>query len=214
MQKFVAGVDALQSGETVIVAIEYGWAQADEMTTIARAVMNHLSDQEVNVIAVSTMPEGVAVIPDLLKSNEMSNVIVGSAAYLSGSASGIARFLEEPEAQSASMLIVFSSNYEKLRWWLEQNQVAGNATGNMPLPVNVGLSASTGPLAAPYLTARNSQGWLVGIRDSVHYQEQRGIQNPAQSRIRDALMVMHWLAVILLLVGFLYSLIKGKTRIT
>ena len=214
LQMFVTSIDSLQPGETVIVAIEYGWAQAEEMTVIAQAVLNHLADQEVNVMAVSTMPEGTAVIPHLLESTELSNVVSGGASYLSSSASGIARFLKEPEVQSTSMLIVLSSHYERLRWWIEQNQIAASAAGNMPLLLNAALSASIGPLAAPYIDEHNTQGWMIGFQDSLNYQALRGIQNPEQAHILGALMVMHWAAIILLIIGFLYSLISSKKGVT
>ena len=212
-QLFVDSVDALQPGETAIVAVEYGWAQAEEMTAIANAILHHLMDQEVNVIAVSTMAEGTAVIPHLLESNKLSNVISGNALYLSGSASGIAGFLSEPDAQSASMLIVLSSQYERIRWWIEQNKIAAGTTGNLPLLVNTGLSASVGPLTAPYLDEHNTHGWVIGFQDSVNYQALRGLQDREQTRILGVLLVMHWSAIILLIIGFLYTLVAGKKRI-
>ena len=212
--KFVDSVDMLQPGETVIVAVEYGWAQADEMTSIANVVLNHLLDQKVNVIAVSTMPEGTAIIPYLLESHELSNMVSGNALYLSNSASGIAGFLNEPNAQSASMLIILSSHYERIRWWIEQNHIAASAAGNSALIVNAGLSASVGPLTAPYLNEFNTHGWLIGFQDSLSYQALRGLQDAEQTRILNVLLVMHWSAVILLIIGFLYTLVSGEKRVS
>jgi hypothetical protein len=183
------------------------------MTAIANAVLHHLMDQEVNVIAVSTMAEGTAIIPQLLESNKLSNVLSENGRYLPGYGSGIAGFLNEPEAQSASMLIVLSSHYERIRWWIEQNQISANTNGNLPLMVNTGLSASVGPLTAPYLNEHNTHGWMIGFKDSINYQALRGLQNAEQAHLLDVLLVMHWSAIILLIIGFLYTLVSGKKRI-
>jgi hypothetical protein len=207
---FVDSVDALSPGETVVVAVEYDWAHAEEMTAIANVVLDHLVDQEVNIMAVSTMPEGTALISDLLESKQLRNIFTGDTPYLSGSASGIVGFLNDPKTQSARMLIVLSSNYERIRWWIEQNQTT---TGNIPLPVNAGLSASVGPLAAPYLSTQQTYGWIVGFQDSLSYQTLRGQQQIELAHLLDVLLVMHWSAIILLIIGFLYTLIFGKKRI-
>jgi hypothetical protein len=205
-------VDALQPGSTVVLAIEYGWAQAEEMNAIANAILQHLLDQDTNIIAVSTMPEGTAIIPHLLESNNLSNNRSGSALYLPGSSSGIAGFLGESDTQSASMLIVLGSHYERIRWWIEQNQIAVSANVNFPLLVNTGLSASVAPLTAPYLNNNNTNGWMIGYQDALIYQALRGIQDAEQTRILDVLLIMHWAAIILLIIGFLYSVVTGKRR--
>lgn len=212
-QIFFDSVDALEPGETAIVAVEFGWTQAEEMTAIADAVLNHLMDRKINIIAVSTMPEGASIIPDLLDRNELSNALAGNSTYLTGSASGVAGFLKEPESQSASMLIVISSQYERLRWWIEQNQVTSGTAGDSALILNTGLSAAIGPLASPYLNEHNVEGWMVGFQDSLNYQALRGLQSAEQTRMLDILFFMHWITIIFLLMGFLYTLVSGKKRI-
>ncbi|MDF1512835.1 MAG: zinc ribbon domain-containing protein [Anaerolineae bacterium] len=209
---FVDDVDALQSGEPVVVAVEYNWAQAEEMTAIADAIAGHLRDQSLKVVAVSTMPEGASMITQLLEHNDLENQKSGGISYLPGSASGVAAFLQETETQAASMLIVITANVERLRWWLEQNEIAAIMSGKQPLPLYTGLSAAAGPLAAPYLHAENVDGWVIGFQDSVNYQSLRGLQNDEQVRKLDALMILHWIAITIIVIGFLFALIPGKKR--
>jgi hypothetical protein len=212
VQKFVDSVDALLPGETVILAVEYGWAQSEEMTAIANAVLRHLRDQEVQIAAVSTMPEGTSIIPILLQNHQLTNLLPGSQSYLPGYVSGIAGFLNGPEAQSASMLIILSSNFERTRWWLEQNQTAWRPNGKKPLTVNTGVSAATGPMTSPYLDGDYTPGSIIGFQDSMNYQALRGLQIAENIRMLNVLLVMHWVAIILLTIGFLYILAAGKKR--
>lgn len=214
LQALIESVDELRPGENVIVAFEFGWAQAEEMTAIADTVLAHLSNQNVNIIAVSTLPEGSAMIPGFLDRGDLDNALSEGSTYLSGSVSGIANLLSQPDQQSASMLIVFSTHYERIRWWIEQNQIQANVNKSTPLMVNLGLSASVRPLALPYLSDENTNGWMVGYQDSLRYQALRGLQDSEALHILDILLLMHWVGVVLLVIGFLISFVSSKNRKT
>ncbi len=126
----------------------------------------------------------------------------GMVHYLPGSASGVLDFLQS--TADADMLLVLAASPERLRWWIEQNVVV-NA-----LPVGMGVSASTMPLIAPYLETRETAGWIVGLADVVAYHESRGLRFEHFSGKLDALMLTHWAAVGLLVLGSIYSLIAGR----
>jgi hypothetical protein len=122
--------------------------------------------------------------------------------YLPGSASGVLNFLQS--TADADMLLVLAASPERLRWWIEQNVVV-NA-----LPVGIGVSAATMPLIVPYLETRETAGWIVGLADVVAYHESRGLRFDHFSGKLDALMLTHWAAVGLLVLGSIYSLIAGR----
>lgn len=205
-------IEGLQAGDTVIVAVEYGPAEAGEMTPIANALLEHLQEQDVDVISVSSLPEGAALIPGLLRTSAISNAWgLDRSAYLPGRYNGIGLFLSEPLAQDADLLLIVAARADRLRWWVEQNLASPRAQGRAPLPMNAGVSASIGVLTAPYLETPSVEGWLVGLSDMVAYQEDRGQpRDDALARQLDSLMFAHWVALGLILCGFVYYLISGR----
>jgi len=207
MEAFSRAIDALEDEDTVIVAVEYGPAEAGEMTTLAQAVVQHLADQNAQVMMVSTLPEGAGLIHDLLAPRALANRLpVGQNTYLSGSSSGVAQFLAEPT--DAKMIIVLAGRAERLRWWVEQNNA--QATASAPaLPMNVAVNAAAAPLALPYLETSPVVGWIAGFSDAVAYQEFRGLTSDLNSEL-NALMLTHWAALALLLFGLFYYLALGK----
>jgi hypothetical protein len=203
IEQLSRAIDALQPGDTVIVAVEYGPAEAGEMGILARAVMQHLADRETEVILVSTLPEGAGLIQGLLAPLALANRLPArQTAYLPGSSTGVAQFLSEPA--EAGMLIVLAGRAERLRWWIEQN----NAT--QALPTVLAINAATAPVAAPYLEASPVTGWIAGLPDVAAYQQFRGLSSSILSSQLDALMLAHWAALALLLFGLFYYLALGK----
>jgi len=214
----IEGLDALQPGDRVIVAVEYGMAYAEEMSQIAMPVLQQLTAQQAEITIVSTLPEGAALGAALTAEAELlaaeAEVQPGPAqldgGYLAGNASGISAFLSQPDAQAAHHILVLASRPERLRWWIEQVQLA---YGSAPTPVSlsVGVSASAGPIVAPYLRTLQIQGWLVGLPDALAYRELRGVEDVnSAARTLDVLMLAHWAAGGLLVIGLLVSLVAGK----
>ena len=201
----VDSVDRLQAGDTVIVAIEYSPAYADEMSQIATPILAHLSSRQVETLIVSSLPEGVGLGNAL--SSVPNKVAVTGSGYLAGNASGIAAFLAQPEAATADHLVVLGSEPQRLIWWLEQNALLGADA----LPISVGTSASAGPLVAPYFKSAEVEGWVTGLPQALAYWETRG-DGPGEdySRILDLLMIAHWAVAGLLLVAFFYTLFIRK----
>jgi len=203
IEHFSKALDALEPGDTVIVAVEYGPAEAGEMAIQAQAVVQHLADQNARVMMVSTLPEGAGLTRSLLEPLALANRLpAGQTAYLPGSANGVAQFLSE--SAEAKMIIVLAGRAERLRWWMEQN----NAT--QMLPIAVGVNAATAPLAMPYLETPPVKGWMAGLPDVVAYQEFRGLTSSILESQLDALMLTHWAALALLLFGLFYYLALGK----
>jgi len=216
----IEGLDALQPGDRVIVAVEYGIAYAEEMSQIAIPVLQHLTAQQAEITIVSTLPEGAALgaalaaEAELLAAEAEAEAQAGPAqpagGYLAGNASGISAFLSQPDAQAARHVLVLASRPERLRWWIEQVQLAYDSAPT-PVSLSVGASASAGPVVAPYLRTLQIQGWLVGLPDALAYRELRGAEDiDSAARTLDVLMLAHWAAGGLLVIGLLVSLVAGK----
>ena len=207
-----AAIEALQPGDRVVVAVEYGPAEAGEMTPMAEALLVHLADKQVEVMAISTLPDGSGLAQSLLTSVSVKNQLSESrSSYLSGDSNGIALFLGE-RLENVDMLLVLSARAERLRWWVELNNAStpGVADGPQPIPMGIGVSAAVGPLVSPYLNSPQIEGWLVGLPDVVAYREFRGLTSNFFNSTLDALMFAHWAALGLMIFGFIYYLASGR----
>ncbi len=220
-------IESLDAGDDVVIAVEYGMGEAEEMLLISESLVEHLAERDVNVLAVSTLPEGPVLIPSLLEfgpiTNQVStpplNLLIGSlltdtarvpamtyeTPFLAGSADGIASFLAlNSVAQDADLILVISARAERLRWWVEQNSVGPQR------PMAVVLSRAAGPLALPYLATGDFNGWIVGLPEIVTYRELRGLPQSQLSQKLDVLMLAHWAVIGLLIFGLVYNLAAGR----
>ncbi len=205
-------VEGLQAGDTVLVALEYGPAETNEMEHITEALLTHLMERGVQIVAVSTVPEGVGLIQAWLDWAETryqpAEGSLVNGGYLPGESSGIAQFLGlSPETPRADLLLVLAARTGPPRWWVEQNAVAGSRA----LPMGVGLSAAVGPRMRPYLDVYGVHGWLIGLPGTTAYWQSRGIRpNEGLTRRLDALLLTQWVAAGLLLAGAAYYLTAGR----
>ena len=221
----IEGLNALQPGDRVIVAVEYGIAYAEEMSQIAIPVLQQLTEQQAEITIVSTLPEGAVLGATLAAEAESLTAEAEALAveaetpaepaqldggYLAGNASGISAFLSQPDAQAARHVLILASRPERLRWWIEQVRLAYDSAPT-PVSLSVGVSASAGPIVAPYLRTLQIQGWLVGLPDALAYRELRGVEDTDNAaRALDVLMLAHWAAGGLLVIGLFVSLVAGK----
>ncbi len=211
---FLEGLEGLQPGDQVLVAVEYTPAYADEMAEIATPVLEHLKAREANVSLVSTLPEGSGLGVQLARRAQL-DVTVSGIGYLAGNANGIAAFMETSEAQAARHLIILTSQPERLRWWIERNRLAPRQNDTAEMSLSVGVSAAAAPLVTPYLEAADVQGWIAGLYQAQAYRELRtggAVTGQAgdYARVVDVLMLGHWLLAALLFLALLYSLVAGR----
>ncbi len=211
----VESIERLGTGDTVVLAIEYSPAYADEMEQVAAPILAHLDSRGVESWVASSLPEGVGLgyaLPSLPGTRP-----VGGDGYLAGGATGIATFLTQPDAAEVDQVLVLGSEPQRVTWWLEQNALRGTEA----FPIGVGLSASAGPVLAPYLASGQVEGWVTGLPQALAYREIRGDGHEygdadlreygdadlrEYGRILDLLMIAHWSVAALLLVAFFYNL--------
>lgn len=210
--RLIKAIDALESNDLVILAVEYGPAEAPEMQIMVETLLDHLKERQVKIVAVSSLPEGAGMASSLLLTHAITNELAdGETPYLSGTYNGIADFLGDMEGQSPALLLVLSGRAERTCWWIEQNALHADAT-----PLALGVNASTGAVVLPYFDVKGVVGWVVGFADTVTYRDSRGIspepvgQLFEYGRVLDSLMLAHWAAICMIFFGFLYSLAAGK----
>lgn len=207
---FQSQLEQLRAGQTVLVAVEYGPAYADEMNAMAEALFEHLKDRQVNLKLVSTLPEGTGLSQAALMEVYGNHDAVLQRTYLVNQLPGVAGYLQSADAQEARHLVVLASRPDRVRWWVEQNAALQGIDGASPFPVSVAASASVGPLITPYLEESMVEGWLIGLPQTLTYRELRGFDNAAYGGIPDVLMFAHWIVAAFLLFGMLYHLARGR----
>ena len=206
-------IEALQPGDKVLMPLEYGPAEAEEMTYITEILLDHLLDREIQVTMLSTIPEGQGLVikQQASKRYQTNQDLLRMGAYegyLPGNASGVSQLLGVlNEENEVDLLLVVTARSDRLRWWVEQNALKGNNA----LPISFGLSGAVGPIVTPYLETRESRGWLTGVPGVAAYRETRGIAPDTSLRLRmDTLMLNQWIVAGLLLGGAAYYLAAGK----
>ncbi len=206
----VEGLDRLGPGDTVILAVEYTPAYADEMSQIAAPLLEHLNARDVEVMIVSTLPEGTGLSYALTPQPRNRQTLPGSD-YLAGNASGIAAFLNRPEAETAQQLIILASDPQRFGWWIEQTTLRNRQRADAEIIVSAGVTAATGPLVAPYLRSDIVTGWIAGFPQAAMYRDLRGSGTGAGgTSLLGILTLAHWVVAALLLVAWITNLINKK----
>ncbi|HEC34236.1 MAG TPA: zinc ribbon domain-containing protein [Chloroflexi bacterium] len=218
----------------VLVAFEYGPAEADEMNRVAAPILRHLLDQNGRLVVVSTRPEGPAVAERLLaglipNAQERARRAV-NLGYQPGQATGVQALLAGlnqrtevntgiPAAQieamegvhtaaDVAMVVVLAAQPDDLRTWIEQTSL-----GYPDLPLVAGVSARVEPLAAPYLDpgARQLRGLVAGLTGAAAYEARLGTSGRAAFYL-NSLGIAQLTVIVLMLLGAFIFLAGGRGR--
>jgi len=207
--------DAIQgmgTGDAMLVAFEYGPAEADELDLVAKPVLQHAFDQGASISVVSTRPEGLTVAEGVLSAiappEEERFTLYG---YAPGDALGVSQLLSElgPDHQ---IILVLTARPGPLRWWIEQANATTLPGADAP-PVAAGLSAALEPIASPYLDP--SAGQLVGAINGVSGAAAYETRSAAPDRATRQLTVLaagHTAIVCLIVIGGIFYALSGLRR--
>ena len=181
----------------VLVALEYGPADADEMDWVALPILRHIIQQGGRLIVVSTQPEGAAmaerVLARLLPDAATREARAANLGYQPGQVAGIQNLLTNlggrvevhsglPAAESAAMsgisnagdaaiVLILTARADDLRYWIEQTSAI-----YPELPLLAGVSARVETTALPYLAPQAGQleGSIAGLVGAVTYEKKLG----------------------------------------
>ena len=195
VEALFAVVNQLSSSIPVLVAWEYGPAEAEEMDRVAGPLIDHLLRQEARLVVVSTRPEGPAVAEVLLASrladpSERPRRIA-NLGYMPGQAAGVRAVLGNlddlddrtevstglPASQAEAMVgvrsvadvgmvVVLAAQPDDLRVWVEQVSAA-----RPDVPIVAGVSARAELMSTPYLTTGQIRGMVAGLTGGAAYEE-------------------------------------------
>jgi hypothetical protein len=206
-------IEGISENESVLIAFEYGGAQADELNAVAEPILKHLMEQKAVISAASTQPEGLAVAEALrIHINAEGQQALEYSAppiYQPGNATGVARILARAETRP-TLIIVLAAQPDPLRWWIEQAQA--HYRGASP-PIVAGVSAALEAATSPYFDANAGQlkGLVSGLSGAAAYETHRGATGKATQQL-NALAAGHFAIVGLMLVGAAVYAFGGSRR--
>jgi len=199
----------LGAADQVLIAFEYGPAEADELDLVAEPILRQLEGQGVHVVAVSTHPEGMVMASRLLSAIPAAvDDWYQLGGYRPGAMTAVAHLLGE-WGDDAAAVIVIAGQPAGVRGWAEQVALAGLAK-----PVIVGLSAAMEAVASPYLDEASGQitGSVTGLRGAAYYEKTLlGIDGRAVRRLQ-AMTAGQIAIVALMVVGALIHAVGGVRR--
>ena len=214
-------IEKVSAGDSVLVAFEYGPAEADELDMVAGPILRHLIDRGAGVSIASTRPDGLTVAArvwdDTWKviqdhptpEEEPGQYYEPEYAYRPGDATGVSQLLAQASG-SPTLIVVLTARSAPLRWWVEQVY----AKYETAPPVVAGVSAAVEAAASPYLDASAGQlrGTVSGLSGAAVYEKHRGTGVQAAERL-NAMAAGHAAIVILMLAGGgIHTLIRPRSR--
>jgi hypothetical protein len=195
-------IESVNAGDTVLVAFEYGAAEADEMNAIAEPLLMHLTERGATISATSTQPEGLGVA--INAQEHVTMTYKSSPLYLPGNVTGIANLLTSTDPQP-KLILVLAAQPAQLRWWIEQASLLSQVP-----PMVAGVSAALEPVVGPYLDENGGQleGAIIGLREAASYEAHRGTAGSATRQL-DALAAGQLAIAFLILAGAVLSYLFG-----
>jgi hypothetical protein len=204
-------IEGSDAQSRVLIAFEYGAAEADELNLIAEPLLQHLVERGAIISAVSTQPEGIAVANALQNGIGPEGTFTDSR-YLPGNDTGIAQQLRDLETNNArpSAIIVLAARPAPLRWWVEQTQAV---YWNAAPTVVAGVSAAVEPVAIPYADGDPAQLSAVvsGLRGAAAYEIERGGGGQITQQY-NALAAGHVVVICLIVLGGILYAVEGSLR--
>lgn len=235
----MAAYDAIEArveqGTPVLVAVEYGPSEAEEIDLVARPVLQHVLDRGGRLILVSTRPEGPALadrLLSLLVGAEEREARVVNLGYQPGDASGVqgllANLVQRPiyptgrpaaempamedvtSVEDVGLILVLGGQAEDVLTWIEQT-----SSRYPDLPLVAGVSARVEVGARPYLEQAGAgalKGLVAGLPGATIYQHLRGVEDRHMLYYLQSVMLSQWVVAALMVVGMVVFLVGGKGR--
>lgn len=234
VDQLYAQVEALPPKTPVLLAWEYGPAEAEEMDRVAGPIVVHLLRRGARVLIVSTRPEGPATAAALLHrwipDSETLMAQVVNLGYQPGGASGVREILSNlgrrtefltgaPAADleimqgvrsvmDVGMVVLLTAQPDDLRVWVEQV-----ATANPNIPVGAGISARVEPVAGAYLGTGQLRGLIAGWVGGAVYEQRL---DTGQGRVYQYYLTSLGLAQLavaaLMILGAAVFLVGGRNK--
>jgi hypothetical protein len=189
--EFYEFIAALPAGSVVLVAYDYDPATAAEMTLQAKAIVHHLMERDLRIVAVSLFPAGPGIAQEMLDEAASEHgyqygegyINLG---YLPDQPASLRAFVGRPASgreyrqgraiavfpiaqhvhhiQDIVLIIELAGGQDTLRWWVEQ------VGSPYSVPMVAGVTASLEPNAQPYHHSGQLLGLISGLPGAAEYE--------------------------------------------
>jgi len=223
-------VTKIADNAPVLVILDYEPALAGEMEAASGPLLDQLVQLHHPYLSfIATSPSGNALVERLLLNTNISRpdgtgYIPGqnytNMGYLPGGESGVLAFLQSPqEAIPTSPVLEFSEyaaillltdHSESARVWVEQLSTfkqADPALASQPLLAVA--SAQTGPMLQPYYSSGQVNGLISGLPSAARYELLNNNRPGTARSYWDAFGVGMMMAVLLIVIGSIWSVYSG-----
>jgi hypothetical protein len=231
--EFYEFIEALPAGSVVLVAYDYDPATAAEMTLQAEAIVHHLMERDLEVMAISLFPAGPGIAQEILDEAASEHgyqygedyINLG---YLPDQPASLRAFVGRPaggrEYRQGRATVVFpiaqhvhhirdivliielAGGQDTLRWWVEQ---VGTPYS---VPMVAGVTASLEPNARPYHHSGQLSGLISGLPGAAEYERLNDRPGGAMASL-DSQSLAHLAIVVLIVLGNLgYMITRWRKK--
>lgn len=215
MPEPLPGVAAAQSsiaaagGSTALIAFEYTPGMAGELDPQAQLIINQLTANGKQIVAVSQFAAGLGQANSLEIELADSQFIPGETIGLRTLASCLEDAAGCPfsfNPGDVGLIVVLTAERDSLVAWVEQ---VGTQTD---IPLVVGTTQGLAPVAQPYLESGQLAGLIAGLPGAAAYEQAVTGQAGEVDTQLQAQTLAQLLAVGIFLVGALYYGVAGRKR--
>lgn len=189
--EFYEFIAALPADSVVLVAYDYDPATAAEITLQAEAIVHHLMERDLRIVAVSLFPAGPGIAQEMLDEAASEHgyqygedyINLG---YLPDQPASLRAFVGRPASgreyrqgraiavfpiaqdihhiQDIVLIIELAGGQDTLQWWVEQ------VGSPYSVPMVAGVTASLEPNARPYYHSGQLSGLISGLPGAAEYE--------------------------------------------
>jgi hypothetical protein len=217
----------------VLVAYDYDPATAAEMTLQAEAIVHHLMERDLRIVAVSLFPAGPGIAQEMLdevasKHGYQYGEDYINLGYLPDQPASLRAFVGRPTGgreyrqgraiavfpiaqdihhiQDIVLIIELAGGQDTLQWWVEQ------VGSPYSVPMVAGVTASLEPNARPYYHSGQLSGLISGLPGAAEYERLSDRPGGAMASL-DSQSLAHLAIVGLIVLGNLgYMITRWRKK--
>jgi hypothetical protein len=234
--EFYDTLQTLPANSIVLVSFDYDASQSGEMDLQAKAILLHLIQRRVKIIAVSTLDTGAPIAKRILDSATKNTIGYAygtnyvNLGYLPGHETGLAQLAARgfaPEARDfgqsqaltsfsgfgsvktlrdVTLIVELAGSEDVLKMWMEQVQPRAS------VKIVAGVSASVEPKARVYHdpSAKQLAAMMSGVLGAAQYEILSNQPGPALSSINAQSVLQLTLVLVIVLGNIVYFAFRGR----
>jgi len=228
-------IATIPDGSPVLVVMDYQPSLVGELEAASGPLLDQMAlSRHAQFTFLSTSPNGSALVEHLMSNTKISRPATDNdgglgyqlgiqyfnIGYLPGDSVGILEFVENPKMTISSVnvdafsqfhaVVLLTDHAEAGRVWVEQLEYAKQNDPALASQILLVVSsAQSGPLLEPYVSSGQVNAMINGLSEAAGYEYVNTTRPGIARSYWDAFGVGLMMAVLLILVGSLWSLVTG-----